>query len=268
MNIPSLIGRAKWRLGLLREALRRACYLKTSHPVGKVDLGDLRRLTPISKVWPNYRGKAIDRYYIEQFLEKHASDIQGHVLELGHPTYSHQFGGERVTKVDVLHGKEGNPNATIVADLTDADHIPSNTFDCIILTQTLLLIYDLKAAIHTLHRILKPGGVILATIPGITQIIRNDMEVYGQYWSFTKQSAERLFAEAFDGKAIETQTFGNVMSATGFLYGLATEELTREELDFHDPDYQLIVGVRAIRHSERNQEGRLRLDRCVSSVGQ
>ena len=252
MNIPLLIGRARWRLGLLREALRRKWYLKTSHPVGKVVLGDLRRLTPISKVWPNYRGQAVDRYYIEQFLEKHASDIQGHVLELGHPTYSHQFGGVRVTKVDVLHGKEGNPNATIVADLTDADHMPSNTYDCIILTQTLLLIYDVRSAVHTLHRILKPGGVILVTVPGITQIIRNDMEEYGQYWSFTEQSARRLFSETFDADAVDTQTFGNVLSATGFLYGLATEELTRKELDFHDPDYQLIVGVRAIRHSESN----------------
>jgi SAM-dependent methyltransferase len=228
----------------LLQWLYRQWYLRTSLPVGSVNWGDLRRRKPISQVWPNYRGQPIDRYYIEKFLSGHAADINGHLLELGDATYTRLFGGDRVTEIDVLHGRPGNPTATIVADLTKADQIPSDRFDCIILTQTLLLIYDLQAAVQTLHRILKPGGVLLVTLPGITQIIRGDMEEYGQYWSFTEQSAQRLFADRFGGSNVSTRTYGNVQSAAGFLYGMATQELSKEELDHHDPDYQLIIGVR------------------------
>ncbi len=149
----------------------------------------------------------------------------------------------------MLHAVAGNPAATIVADLTNGEVIPSDTFDCIILTQTLLFIYDLKAAVRTLRRILKPGGVILVTLPGITQIIRNDMALYGQYWSFTEQSARKLFAEFFEAGSITTRTFGNVLTTTGFLYGLAAGELSQEELDHHDQDYQLIIGVRVTKQA-------------------
>ena len=137
--------------------------------------------------------------------------------------------------------------ATIVADLTCADQIPSDTFDCIILTQALLLIYDLRAAIKTIYRILKPGGVVLVTIPGITQIVRDDMEEWGQYWSFTTMSAQRLFEEVFPTVNIRVKAYGNVLATTAFLYGLATQELRQSELDYQDPDYELIVTVRAMK---------------------
>jgi len=138
-------------------------------PVGKVRFGSLRRVTPISQQWGFDRGLPIDRYYIENFLAHHENDIRGRVLEIGDNSYTPKFGGNRVTKSDVLYVEEGNPKATIVADLTSANHISSNTFDCIILTQTLQLIYDVQAALQTSFRILKPGGVLLATLSGIAQ---------------------------------------------------------------------------------------------------
>jgi hypothetical protein len=39
---------------------------------------------------------------------------------------------------------ERHPGATIVGDLTRADHIPSDSFDCVNLTQTLQFIYDVR----------------------------------------------------------------------------------------------------------------------------
>ena len=104
---------------------------------GTVDFGQLRRLTPISREFGYDRGLPIDRYYIEQFLSTNASDIRGRVLEMGDDSYTRKFGADRVQQADVLHVVEGNPRATIVADLTCADHVPSDIFDCIILTQTL-----------------------------------------------------------------------------------------------------------------------------------
>ena len=219
-------------------------------PVGMVRFGSLRRLEPISRVFGFDRGLCIDRYYIEEFVSRYAEDIRGHVLEIGDNTYTKRFGGEQVTKSDVLHIQEGNPHATIVADLTCADHIPSDTFDCIIFTQTLQLIYDARAAIRTLRRILKPGGVLLATFPGISQISRYDMDRWGDYWHFTTLSTRRLFEEAFPADHIEVKAYGNVLAAIAFLHGLATEELRKEELDYYDPDYEVIITVRAVKSQE------------------
>jgi glycosyltransferase involved in cell wall biosynthesis len=216
-------------------------------PVGWVRFGSLRRLQPISRVFGLDRGLCIDRYYIENFLAQHAEDIQGHVLEIGEDTYTRRFGGERVTRSDVLHAVAGNPKATVVADLTCADHIPADTFDCIILTQTLLCIYDVRAALRHLYRILKPGGVLLATFPGISQISRYDMDRWGDYWRFTDASARRLFGDIFGPDSVTITTYGNVLAACAFLHGLAAHELKQEELDYHDPDYQVIITVRAVK---------------------
>ncbi len=213
---------------------------------GSVDFGDFRRLTPISPIFGMDRGLAIDRYYIEHFLQAHSQDIRGRVLELGDPFYIKKFGGDRVTQIDVLHVTEGNPEATIVADLTDADHIPSDLFDCIIFTQSIQMIYDARAALRTLHRILKPGGVLLLTSAGISKIGRRlGRDGWGEYWHITTQSAEDLLRETFPGGAFEISSYGNVLTAMCYLHGLAAEELTTEELDHCDPDFEVIVTARA-----------------------
>ncbi len=214
-------------------------------PVGWTRFGSLRRVTPISRIFGIERGQSIDRYYIEKFLACHAKDICGHVLEVADSTYTRQFGGGRVVKGDVLHVQQGNPEATIIANLTSADHIVADSFDCIILTQTLQFIYDSHAAVKTLHRILKPGGVLLASLPGISQISRYDMERWGDYWRFTTLSARRLFEESFSKRKITVEAYGNVLAANAFLHGLAMEDLRREELDYRDADYQLLITVTA-----------------------
>ncbi len=215
-------------------------------PVGSVQFGNLRRVTPISRVFGYDRGLPVDRYYIEGFLARNLSDVRGHALEVGDNTYTRRFGGDRVTRSDVVHVTEGNPNATIVADMSRADNIRSNTFDCIIFTQTLHFIYDVRAAVQTLNRVLKPGGVALVTFPGISQIDYNEWREYW-LWSFTALSARKLFAEAFPAANVGIETHGNVLAATAFLQGLAAEELTQEELDYRDLSYPVIITVRAVK---------------------
>jgi SAM-dependent methyltransferase len=192
-------------------------------------------------------GVCIDRYYIEQFLGTWADDIRGHVLEVGDPAYTLRFGKEKVLRSDVLHVKSGNAQATIVADLTVGDNIPSVTFDAVIVTQTLQFIYDIRPAIQTLHRILKPRGVLLATVPGISQISRYDMDNWGEYWRFTTMSARRLFMEVFPESGLTVIAHGNVLTAMGFLHGLVTDELRPHELEYNDPDYELLIGIRAVK---------------------
>jgi SAM-dependent methyltransferase len=216
-------------------------------------LGGLRRRTPASGAgYGGSRGQIIDRYYIEEFLTEHAGDVRGHVLEFSDDTYARQFGGSNLTQIDVLHRFEGNPHATIVADLARGEQIPSDAFDCIICTQVLLLIYDVAAAIRTLRRILKPGGVVLVTVPGIQKMARGDMNLTGDYWRFTTLSLRRLFEEVFPRDHMEVKAYGNVLTAIAFLHGFAVEDLRREDLEYHDPDFEVSIGLRAVKPSPQS----------------
>ena len=223
-------------------------YKLQSVPVGKVDFGGLRRLSPISAVFGQDRDLlTIERYYIEQFLAANAGDIKGRVLEMGDPAYIRKF-GQGVTREDVLNYVEGNPNATIVADLTDAPHIPDDTFDCIIITQTLQMIFEVDKAIKTLHRILRPGGVVLCTSHGMTRVARREgVDDWGEYWHFTTQSKRRLFRAVFPRDNVQVSTVGNVFTCICNLHGLAASEVDQSELDTHDPNFEMLVLVRAVK---------------------
>jgi hypothetical protein len=212
------------------------------------NLGGLRRLTPVSGNHGWERGTPIDRYYIDEFLRMRAADVRGRVLEIGDDRYTRAFGAERVVKSDVLHYVEGNEQATLVGDLTQPNGLPSETFDCIICTQTLQMIYEVKRAISTLHMMLKPGGALLVTNHGTSKICRLlGVDEWGEYWRLTAQSARLLFEEHFPAANVEVATYGNVLAAIASLHGLAAEELTRKELEYHDARFEVIVAVRAIR---------------------
>jgi len=215
---------------------------------GTVDFGDLRRVTPISTIFGLDRGQPVDRYYIDRFLETHSRDIQGHCLEMGDATYIKKFGGAKPEKIDVMHVTEGNPEATIVGDLTNAGHIPSERFDCIIFVQSLQMIYDTNAALRTLHRILKPGGVLLLTSHGISKIGRRlGRDDWGEYWRFTTQSLERLIQDNFPNAQAKISSYGNVLSAVSYLHGLSSAELSSSDLDVNDPDFEVILTARVVK---------------------
>jgi SAM-dependent methyltransferase len=215
-------------------------------PIGAIDFGDLRRLQPVSKDFGFDRGMPVDRYYIEAFLQQYRLDIRGRVLEIAAPLYTRKFGDERVTQSDVLDLDLRKPGVTIIADLTDAQHIRSDTFDCLIVTQTLQFIFEVQAALKTCYRILKPGGILLATFPGLSRLDRSThMETWEDCWHFTVAGARKTFAEIFPVANFMVQAFGNVLAATAFLHGLAAEEFIHEELDYQDPDYEVTIAVRA-----------------------
>ncbi len=213
----------------------------------------LAATAPISRCFGLDRGgHAIDRHYIEAFLAEHAQDIHGRVLEVGDRGYTERFGGERVTTSDVLHVNPGHPGATIIGDLATGSGIPAETFDCMICTQTLLFIYDVRSAAKNICRLLRPGGVALITLPCIAQIARWGASRWGDYWRFTSLGAQRLFADAFGERNVQVRAFGNSFAAICMLQGVTLEEMTLQELDQNDPDYQIIVGVRATRDTSEH----------------
>jgi SAM-dependent methyltransferase len=208
------------------------------------------------------RGGPIDRYYIEHFLRRHAGegeygagDFKGRVLEFTDNTYTRKFGtlskgnpnpGD-VTQSDVLDVSDANARATVVGDITVETDLPEDAFDCIICTQVLLVVYDYRAALKTMHRALRPGGTLLMTNPGITKVCRPDIDLWGDYWRFTSLSVRRLLEELFPPENVKVEAYGNVRSAAAALYGLSATELRPEELDLRDPDYEVIVAARAVK---------------------
>jgi hypothetical protein len=203
---------------------------------------NLRTVKPLSRVFGFDRGMPIDRYYIEKFLSANSKYIKGRALEIGESEYTTKFGSDVTTK-EVLHYTKDNSSATIIGDLTKIETLPAGEMDCFICTQTFNFIYDFKSAIRGAHYVLKKDGVLLATLAGVCQISRYDMDRWGDYWRFTTRSAEEAFGEIFGKENIAVQSFGNVLSSVSLLHGISADELSRDELDHHDPDYQIIITI-------------------------
>jgi hypothetical protein len=231
ITVPAMLGRIRRRLAARPERL----------PL------DLNRRTPVSREFGYERGRPVDRSYIERFLKEHSQDVRGRVLEVAEDTYTQWYGGDRVTHSDVLYAAAGNPAATVVGDLTTGEGIPAGAYDCFILTQTLHIIYDVPAALRGTRAALADRGVLLATLPGISQISRADRRDWGDYWRFTSDSVRRLFAEAYGEGNFEVRAHGNVLTASAFLYGLAMEDLSDADFAYDDPDFEMLMTVRAVK---------------------
>lgn len=231
------------------DAVRRATGRTVTPRPGRVRFGDLRRTTPIAGDFGYSRGGPVDRHYIEQFLARHRQDIRGRVLEVGDSSYTRRFGGAHVTQADVLHIDPGAPGVTFVGDLADGSMLPDATFDCIVLTQTLHLVFDYMAALRTLERVLVPGGVLLLTVPGISNVATDE---WGATWhySFTHH-ALRLACDAVFGAGRSAVTsHGNVLAAVAFLHGLGRDELTAAELDEVHVEYSIVNTARVVKGVE------------------
>jgi hypothetical protein len=194
---------------------------------------------PLSRAYGADRGRPVDRIYIERWLARHAADVRGRrVLEVAEDTYARRLGA---AAVDVLAPEAGD-GVTVVGDL--AAGIPG-AWDCLICTQTFDLIYDVPAAVAGAAALLAPGGVLLASFPGISQHTEAERGAYPHLWRFTALAVRRLLEAEF--AAVEVQAFGTVASSAAFLYGLGEDELGDVALDPHDPDYEMVICARAAR---------------------
>jgi SAM-dependent methyltransferase len=229
----------------LFERLRRERHRRRFGPK-PIRFGDLRRTTPFSRDFGIHRGEPIDRYFIHKFLAKNSDAIRGSVLEIGDREYTIRFGGGNVTHSDVLHAVAGNPEATLVGDFETGAGVPEGVFDCLIITQTIHVIYRFQDALWTAYRALKPGGILLATFPSISQVSMSDVESgWGDYWRFTSFAVKRMLSEIFPEDNVQLETHGNILTAAAFLFGLSSPELTERELEEVDPEFVMLVTARA-----------------------
>lgn len=198
-----------------------------------------KSIRPISSKFGFDRGKPIDRYWIESFLTTNSSKIRGKVLEIVDNTYTKKF-GVGVTSSDVLDLDPKNKQANIKGNLKHLPNIKSNSYDCIILTHVLGMIDDYDSAISECHRILKKGGHLLTTVACFSSLHSGDINEQ-PYWRYTPAGANYVMKKKF-GRVTVT-TYGNVLTGQCFWVGLSQEELTREQLDYNDPNYPCIVGI-------------------------
>jgi len=212
----------------------------------RISLARVARGEPLGHAGYNSGCHSVAREYIDRFVAAHAADVRGRVLEIGDRSYTTRH-ADNVESSDVVHLLPDH-GATIVCDLNDSAALDGRSFDTVICTQTLQLNYEPRAVLETLAHALVPGGTLIASMSGICQLSRYDMDRWGEYWRFTNLSAARLFHDVFGPQAsVTVTTYGNVLTACAHLAGLAAREVPSVMYDDHDPDYELVIGVRAVK---------------------
>ena len=217
-----------YHLGQLARPIRR---LRTAKRPGE----------PVSRVFGLDRGTSLDRHWIEAYLAKHSNEASGMAIEVGGTDYLKRF-FPRFSAHHLETVSDGTSNC-VITDLTRPDPPIIRAYDLMIATQVFNFIYETRTALRNAAALLKPGGVLIGSVGGISQISRYDADRWGHYFSFTPQSWGRLLREAFDEVSIES--FGNVDTACAYLNGLCAEEIDPAVRDRHDPEYPVSICFKA-----------------------
>lgn len=204
-------------------------------------IADLPR-EPVSRVFGLDRGKAIDRVYIEKFLEEHRECIRGKVLEIAENTYTLRYGEDRVKESCVLHINGAGKNV-IKGNLETGEGLEDDSFDAMIITQTLMFLLDVRSVVDHIYCALKQGGTAVLTVAGISQVSRYDDDRWGHYFGFYETGIKKLCCQVFGEDNVEISAYGNVKTAAAMLYGLCSEDLQPEDFEVHDRDYPVIIGI-------------------------
>lgn len=199
---------------------------------------------PLSTVYGFDRGQPADRRCIERFLAANAGAIRGRCLEVESDEYVRHFRGDRVSSVEVLDIDPRNADATIVGDLQELEAIPSGTFDCVVVTQTLQYLREPRRGVSELHRILDESGTALLTVPCLGRVEPADV---ADCWRFMPRGAEALFAD--QAWQVQVESFGNILVGVAMWTGMAVEDLPERVWDLDDPAWPCVVGVRATKTS-------------------
>jgi len=231
-KVSKISSEDEWRK-LLRIAYKK-CY-PLINAIGDMDT------EPISRQFGTERGVPIDRYYIDKFLESHSEFIKGDVLEIEDSTYTVRFGKDHVVHSIVMDVSAQNCNISFNGNLETGEGIKDEIADCFILTQTLMYIFDLKSAAHSINRTLKYGGTALITCSGISQNSIRCMDNYGCYFNFNKDVFDKMFQEEPSLQVVETGSYGNVKTVSAHLNGLCCEDLAENDFRPNDKYYPLIV---------------------------
>jgi SAM-dependent methyltransferase len=200
--------------------------------------GNLRRTRPFSETYGFERGTPIDRYYLHRFLDANRTLVTGDVLEVQNRTYTTRFGHHlaRTDTFDIV--PQSAP--TYLCDLADSSTIvPSDAYDCVLLPNTLQHFRRLDACLRNALRVVRPGGVILASAAGFVPLTADA----GDYWRLSPDGWRDTVASAWAGADVAVAGHGNCLAAIAAQLGLAVEELSGAELEVNDPRYPVLTTI-------------------------
>jgi SAM-dependent methyltransferase len=210
----------------------------------------LRRLRPLAG--GRQRGTAVIRYYWERFLITHRLDIRGRALEVGSTETVRRLGGGAVLHAEAID-LAARPGIDIVGDLSRADALAAETYDCVVVPFTAHLIYDIDAAIYHAVRLLKPGGVLLVNFPCVDYYFPNGLDMQTGttlfvHWWFTPIQVENLLRRiGLDAGDFTLTIDGNLFARVAYQTNLPIEELTAGERDTVDAGHPLLISARIVR---------------------
>jgi hypothetical protein len=210
-----------------------------------------RRLQPMFSGRPV--GTAIVRWYWSDFLQRHRNDVRGDALEVGTTSTIRAYGGDRLRSANAIDLAPHGSEVTLVADLSRADDISGERYDCFVLQFTMHVIADAEAALYHAVRLLKPGGVLLVNFSCVDAQFPTGMDMgtgapLWVHWCFTPLQVHNLLHRAGLGSPdYSLEVHGNLFARMAYQLNMPAEALTREELTQPDAAWPVLVCVRAVR---------------------
>jgi SAM-dependent methyltransferase len=209
--------------GLVPKSVSRALVRATCWPpVGSVRFGALRVLDPSAR---KLAGRTVEQALVSRFLDANAIDASARWSCVG--DLARAWAEER-----------GLRDLACELELDASER--RRELDGVVCAGAFERVADPSEAVARLARRLRPGGRVVAALPGVGV---GCPARAGASWGFTPASARRLFEAHFG--ALEISALGNVLCAIALVQELPVEALPAGALDSADADYPLLVGVRA-----------------------
>jgi SAM-dependent methyltransferase len=130
------------------------------------------------------------RFYLDSSLEKHKDLFHGRVLDIGGKKTNRRGSFTPPSKNIKEWTFLNNDPETRPDILTNAPPIPceDNFYDVVLLSETLEYIYDAPLLLQEIHRILKPNGTLIMSVPFL-HLLHNDHK--SDYYRFTESYIKR-----------------------------------------------------------------------------
>lgn len=204
---------------------------------------------PVERAQGALIGKSIKRFYVDNYIYKNRRSIRGVVGEMEDRRYTELYGDTRRIRESYIieHYVDfpENERFGLDMDLSTGEGVIAEKFDCFICTQTLTYIINLEKAIDSLIKMLKQGGILLITFPGMLhRASAQELDAYKPLYGILPSAIHKLLTPYLDNIEYSMEVYGNVKCAVATLYGIPSDVFTEEEMLKKDEDYPLLVGMK------------------------
>ncbi len=148
-------------------------------------------------------------YLMEKRLRTGISDhIRGRLLDIGSGDQPYgQLLAAVVTRYDSVDVGKKHPGQTYVASASDMSVIPADTYDSALCLSVLEHVANPWQALQEIHRVLKPGGTLILTVPHLSRLHEEPHD----YFRFTHHGLKAMCDDA-GFEIIELEKNGGLLS--------------------------------------------------------